>query len=42
MTFLGPRHTNSKKESQFPKGDTNTREGVETKRERVRKKESSK
>jgi hypothetical protein len=40
--LLGPRHTYSKKESQFPKGDTNIREGVETKRKRVTKKESSK
>jgi hypothetical protein len=37
VTLLGPKHTNSKKESQFPKGDTNIREGVETKRERVKK-----
>lgn len=33
-TVLGPRHTNSKKESQFLKGDTNIREGVKIKRKR--------
>ncbi len=35
-------HTYSKKESWLPKGDTNIREGVRTKKERVTEKESLK
>jgi propanediol utilization protein len=40
--LFGPTHTQTQRKSRLPKGETNIKEGVETKRERTTNKESSK